>query len=225
MRTLLLTLAALPLTFAAWAGPISSVPTVVEMFTSKNCPSCPAAERYIEGWLKDQSVQPMVIFSHVDYWDAKALKPDPLSLAEATQRQYDYSNTLGRRPGEVFTPQPIINGKTMVKPSLRFNWPNAINAEMTTKLPTLDINAVGDSYIVTLPAGTSGEKQTLWLMGLDKDATNPVYHMMGLTERELSGTQSTITLPPEVMPKGKLVLVLLQNIGPGPVTASALIQK
>jgi len=79
--------------------------TVVELFTSQGCSSCPPAD----AMLTDIANQPGVIALalHVDYWDYLGWKDDLASPA-FTQRQHRYARAAGT--ATVYTPQMIFGG-------------------------------------------------------------------------------------------------------------------
>jgi hypothetical protein len=79
--------------------------TVVELFTSQGCSSCPPADAVAGRLLANPQV--LVLSFHVNYWDDLGWK-DPFSSATYTDRQYAYARSLGER--SVFTPQLIVNG-------------------------------------------------------------------------------------------------------------------
>jgi hypothetical protein len=79
--------------------------TVVELFTSEGCSSCPPAEAML-GKLAQRSDVIALAF-HVDYWDYIGWQ-DRFELKEATARQREYARTL--HLPTVYTPQLVING-------------------------------------------------------------------------------------------------------------------
>jgi hypothetical protein len=91
---------------AADAGPQRSV---VELFTSQGCSSCPPADALVGRLAADASV--LALSFHVNYWDALGWK-DAFSSQESTDRQYAYAQALGART--VFTPQLVVNGTRSV---------------------------------------------------------------------------------------------------------------
>jgi hypothetical protein len=99
----LVLMAALPC--ARVAGAADSDRTVVELFTSQGCSSCPPADA-VMGRLRAQPGVIALSF-HVNYWDGPQWT-DRFSSQASTDRQYGYSRTLGAR--SVFTPQLIVNG-------------------------------------------------------------------------------------------------------------------
>ncbi|HXW20054.1 MAG TPA: DUF1223 domain-containing protein, partial [Roseiarcus sp.] len=89
-------------TLAAEATPVRSV---VELFTSQGCSSCPPADRILAELTRDPNVLAMSF--PVDYWDYIGWK-DTLAEPTHAQRQEAYAKASGR--GQVYTPQAIVNG-------------------------------------------------------------------------------------------------------------------
>ncbi|CDX13909.1 conserved exported hypothetical protein [Mesorhizobium sp. ORS 3324] len=91
---------------AATAGTASAQPlTVVELFTSQGCSSCPPANANLIK-VKDQPGVLALSFN-VTYWDYLGWK-DTFGRQEFTQRQVDYEPALGH--DGPFTPQVVVNG-------------------------------------------------------------------------------------------------------------------
>jgi hypothetical protein len=88
-------------------GQVEAAPakmSVIELFTSQGCSSCPAADRL----LKQFSQRPGVIALSfpVAYWDYLGWK-DTLARPENAERQRRYDAIKG---GEVYTPEAVVNG-------------------------------------------------------------------------------------------------------------------
>ena len=81
-------------------------PTVVELFQSQGCSSCPPANANLLA-IADRSDLLALNFA-VTYWDQLGWK-DTFAQPAFTQRQWEYARA-GHR-GEVATPQMIINGR------------------------------------------------------------------------------------------------------------------
>ncbi|CAN7232818.1 DUF1223 domain-containing protein [Mesorhizobium sp. LjNodule214] len=79
--------------------------TVVELFTSQGCSSCPPANANLIK-VKDRSGVLALSFN-VTYWDYLGWK-DTFGREEFTQRQVNYEPSLGR--SGPFTPQVVVNG-------------------------------------------------------------------------------------------------------------------
>jgi len=83
--------------------------TVLELYTSEGCSSCPPAEAKLAALAERSDV--IALAFHVDYWDDLGWQ-DRFGLHAAVLRQQRYAHTLGR--GSVYTPQFIINGASDV---------------------------------------------------------------------------------------------------------------
>jgi hypothetical protein len=84
--------------------------TIIELFTSQGCSSCPPAERWL-GKLKDdprlwKSLFPVAF--HVDYWDYIGWK-DIYAQPTFSQRQRQYKNE--KASASIYTPGFVVNGK------------------------------------------------------------------------------------------------------------------
>jgi hypothetical protein len=108
-RTFGLALAALGLSASAspraQAGDAAH-PTVIELFQSQGCSSCPPAEANV-GAVSGRS-DVLALSFEVDYWDRLGWK-DTFSKAAWTARQYAYARAMGR--DGVYTPQVVVNGR------------------------------------------------------------------------------------------------------------------
>jgi hypothetical protein len=117
MRTLLtLALMGAPALLAAQAAQAATpscqarsgatAPTVVELYTSEGCSSCPPADQ----WLSTLKGQPgvLALAFHVNYWDRLGW-PDRFATPESTARQWDLARTAGS--AQVYTPQVLANGR------------------------------------------------------------------------------------------------------------------
>jgi len=88
------------------AASSAQAPTIVELYTSEGCSSCPPADR----WLSTLKGRPHVLALsfHVDYWDRLGW-PDRFASAEGTQRQHELARLFGSN--QVYTPQVVANGQ------------------------------------------------------------------------------------------------------------------
>jgi hypothetical protein len=81
-------------------------PTVVELFQSQGCSSCPPAAANVAA-IGDRADVLALSFA-VDYWDRLGWK-DTFSKPAWTARQYAYARAMGR--DGVYTPQVVVNGR------------------------------------------------------------------------------------------------------------------
>src|ERR1700733_1011093 len=96
----------LALLLAAGIVDAQSRPTVVELYTSEGCSSCPPAEAQIGKLAKHDDI--IALAFHVDYWDDLGWR-DRFGLPEAVTRQRQYAHTL--HLPSVYTPQLVIDGQ------------------------------------------------------------------------------------------------------------------
>ena len=82
-------------------------PTVVELFQSQGCSSCPPAEANV-GAISDRP-DVLALAFEVDYWDRLGWK-DTFSRPAWTARQYAYARAMGHGDS-VYTPQVVVNGR------------------------------------------------------------------------------------------------------------------
>ena len=129
----LVTLVALALSFAsARAGE----PSVVELFTSQSCYSCPPAETFLGELVEREDI--VALEFHVDYWDdlvygSSGQWKDVFSNAAYTERQRVYA---GRIPGsQVYTPQIVVDGVAQTVGSRRSSVRRLIESARTVPKP------------------------------------------------------------------------------------------
>jgi hypothetical protein len=82
-------------------------PTVVELFQSQGCSSCPPAEANV-GAISDRP-DVLALAFEVDYWDRLGWK-DTFSRHAWTERQFAYAKAMGHSDN-VYTPQVLVNGR------------------------------------------------------------------------------------------------------------------
>ena len=81
-------------------------PTVIELFQSQGCSSCPPAAANVMA-ISDRA-DVLALAFEVDYWDRLGWK-DTFSKPAWTARQYAYAHAMGR--DGVYTPQVVVNGR------------------------------------------------------------------------------------------------------------------
>lgn len=138
-------------------------PVLVELFTSQNCPTCPAAERVLSELEKIQPVAGAEIITlawHVNLWDSFNWK-DEFSSPFFTQRQVIYSRSLNI--GEIYTPQMFVDGTTYFIGSKQDKAAKAI--AQAIKMPKAEINLSleGDKLSVEIPNLPKRQASTVYL--------------------------------------------------------------
>jgi len=106
--------------------------TIVELFTSEGCSSCPPADRLLSEIVSNSNsdIEVMALSFHVDYWDYIGWK-DPYARKEFSNRQRTYASKL--KSYQVYTPQMIVNGRHEFVGSNRREWQNAFETESKRK--------------------------------------------------------------------------------------------
>jgi hypothetical protein len=127
--------------------------TVVELFTSQGCSSCPPADAFLGELAKRPDV--LALSEHVDYWDYLGWK-DPFASSENTQRQRAYARRLGL--SYVYTPQMVVQGTGQIAGGDREGVLALVARAKDLPLVPVDVNRTGEGAMVarlgstTLPA-------------------------------------------------------------------------
>lgn len=212
-------------------------PTVVELFTSQGCSSCPPADAYLGELSARDGI--IALSFHVDYWNYIGWR-DPFASADATARQRAYGRTLHDRYS--YTPQMVINGMASEVGSRRARVDAIIARESRRTRLRVPVTAVADGsgrLTVTVPAAAYEGEAALWLIEFDREHVTDVargenagrklrnvnvvreIHRIGTWSGEpLEETVDLDTLGPE--PRGGCV-VILQTAEAGPILGAAAV--
>ena len=214
----------------------ANVPTVIELYTSEGCDSCPPADQWLSqtvartGAAKDGNVIPLAF--HVDYWDYIGWK-DAFAQPSFAQRQ----TTLARSGGAsgVYTPQVFINGKddrswqrgaalasgtpASVKFNLTSQWQGdgvVLSGKLADGNPAIRLRyAVTENGLVT--AVKAGENKGVTLR---HDA---VVRAHGTLTADTSGAFSaTVRIPREMRRNSSLLHVIAEDARGNAVAAATL---
>lgn len=139
-------------------------PTVVELYQSQGCSSCPPANAHLNSLGGRADLLPLMFA--VTYWDRLGWK-DSFADEAYTGRQWEYSRAAGR--GNVATPQFIVNGRSVVTG----NNPPALAAAIRREDrrgsgPVIDV--AGNR--IRIAAGTTATPGTVWLVRYDPRIRN-----------------------------------------------------
>ena len=140
----------------------ASHPTVVELYQSQGCSSCPPAIANINAIAARPDV--LALTFAVTYWDQLGWK-DTFARPEFTRRQWDFAHGQGR--GGVATPQTIINGRVITNGGDR--------GQLITAIRAADRGAAGPAIRasagkVTVGGGSALRPATIWLVRYDPRA-------------------------------------------------------
>lgn len=208
---------------AAAAEPL----TVVELFTSQGCSSCPPANANLIK-VKDRPGVLALSFA-VTYWDYLGWK-DTFGRPEFTQRQVTYEPALGR--SGPFTPQIVVNGRADTVGNRLSDIETLIGEDKPSNGPTLSLTdskaAIGSG---TAPAGGAD----VWLVhyrpgvvdvpvgrGENSGHTLPHANVVHALTRLGSWTGEAATLPLPKADDGLATAVLVQAPRGGPILAAAI---
>jgi len=134
-------------------------PTVVELFQSQGCSSCPPANANLLALSNRADILPLSF--QVTYWDQLGWK-DTFATPAYTARQWDYAHGLNH--SEVWTPQVVVNGKIDVVGVKHGEIEGAIaRGDRGDGGPRVDI--VGDK--VTVAGAAPREAAIVWLVRYD----------------------------------------------------------
>lgn len=132
-------------------------PTVVELYQSQGCSSCPPADLVLNALADRPDV--LALSFAVTYWDQLGWK-DIFGDPAYTKRQWDYARIGGR--GNVATPQVIVNGRGVLTGNRRGDVDAAITRyDRGSGGPEI----LSDGRTAVVQKGTGSG--TLWLVRYD----------------------------------------------------------
>jgi hypothetical protein len=157
MRRLSVLFAALSLIAAPALAADAAHPSVIELFQSQGCFSCPPANENVMALADRPDL--LVLSFNVTYWDRLGWK-DRFAKPEFTQRQYAYRD--GLHHDNVWTPQTVINGRVDVTGIRAAELGRAVTAGARTDATPSLTETAGR---IDLGAGTG--KADVWLVRYD----------------------------------------------------------
>ena len=209
----------------AIGAPAQPRQSVVELFTSEGCSSCPPAEAYLGELAQRPDV--LALAFHVDYWDDLGWR-DQFVIPEATPRQRGYARAL--RLSSVYTPQMIVDGTANLVGSDRVRIYSALK-EPRTGVP-VEIASHDGALSIGVSADDSARPSDVLMIAFEQSAVSPIgrgenaghtlteYNIVRAIRRlgAYEGRAQTYhadlkSLPREVTE----VAVIVQALGQGPV--------
>ncbi len=157
---------------ALLAAPSAAEPplTVVELFTSQGCSSCPPADALIGELAGRDDI--LALSLHVDYWDYLGWK-DTLAQPANTERQRAYARDLGLR--YVYTPQVVVQGAYQVTGSHRREVLDQIARARPDNPVSVTIERNdGGGMVVSIGAAPRREEAAVWLALFEGEHVTPV---------------------------------------------------
>ena len=144
--------------------------SLIELFTSEGCSSCPPAEKWLSRLKSNQELWKKIVpvAFHVDYWDHPGWR-DRFAKPEFTSRQQHYAAAWGG--DSIYTPGFVVNGKEWR------SWfgGNALPAS-STKVGVLRVSLGDDGQLTAtfVPATTQPRSLTLNVALLGNDLQSDV---------------------------------------------------
>jgi hypothetical protein len=163
-------------------------PSVIELYTSQGCSSCPEADKLLNRLAKRPDV--IALSFPVSYWDYLGWK-DTLARPENTERQRSYAKILG--DGEVYTPQAIVNGMQNCLGNNLADIESAVKATVPLvghEAVPLSVRHEGDKLIIdagAAPEGSQHKKGKVWVAAVQRSLT------VRITRGENAGSAVTYT--------------------------------
>lgn len=160
---------------APGAGSFPPPKTVLELFTSQGCDTCPPADQVLAEYADRPNV--IAISLPVDIWDYLGWK-DTLASDKNSERQKAYAKERG--DGAIYTPQVIVNGMVGVPGSDAKAINEAINvteeALSGSRVPIRFWHERNSIVIETgdAPEGLENKEATIWFAVVQKQAEVPV---------------------------------------------------
>jgi hypothetical protein len=214
-------------------------PTVVELFTSQSCYSCPPAEAFL-GELA-QRPQVIALEFHVDYWDDLVYGlagrwKDVYSKPAYTQRQRSYNAAIKGKP-TAYTPQMVIDGSRDAVGNRRDAVTAAIEAASRETRPRAQVSiaqAPAGGLTVAID-GAAADGAQVWLARYILARTTEVkagenngksltnHHVVTELRRVglWSGGAASVALPEVILGPEEGCAILIQDSRPGPILGAA----
>jgi len=133
----------------AFAAESTQPVSVVELFTSQGCSSCPPANNFVAKLAEDS--EKLVLSYGVTYWDYLGWK-DTFGDPEFTQRQRNYGKALG--VPNVYTPQIVLNGSAH---SPRYSRKDVETMPLPSAKPDAEITLGENGLVVTADANADAK--------------------------------------------------------------------
>jgi hypothetical protein len=210
--------------------------TVVELYTSQGCSSCPPADNLLGQLARQSGI--LALSFHVDYWDYIGWK-DPYGSARNSRRQRAYKKSFNR--SYVYTPQMVLNGMLEVTGSDATAVLAGIKqAARAPKVPIgLSWNSAGD-LIISVSGSAQPALAAIWLAlfdgkietrvrrGENRGRTITNYNVVRDFQKigDWNGRPKTLTIAAAKLQrhKGRSCAVFLQSEMKGPILGAAAIQ-
>ena len=209
--------------------------TVVELYTSQGCSSCPPADALLGELVKQKNV--LGLSFHVDYWDYIGWR-DPYAKSAYSKRQKGYAATF--KKSFVYTPQIVVHGVKETTGSDEYSVKGLIRQAATApNVPIEIVRTKLGGLTVTVSAGKRPAQATVWIALYDKEHVTHVkrgenrgrtirnYNVVRYFEKvgEWQGKKLLLTIPAALLKahSGDGCAIILQSATKGPILGAAAI--
>jgi hypothetical protein len=211
-----------------YAAPVLAAPqlSVVELFTSQGCSSCPPANDNVRA-LSDRPDILALSFG-VTYWDQLGWK-DSFAQDAFTARQYAYAKSL--RHAGPFTPQVVVDGRADVVGARKGEIESLAARTRLAGGPTI---ALGSKTVTLGAAAAPARSADVWLVRYDPHVvqvpiragenagrTLPHKNVVKSLARLGAWSGGAETFPLPAATPGLLSAILVQTPQAGPILAAA----
>ena len=230
MRSMIITLSLAATLLAGAVSAEQTNGTVIELYTSQGCSSCPPADAMLADLATRDDVIALAL--HVDYWDYIGWKDD-LANPAFTSRQQDFAAAAGART--IYTPQMVIGGVDHVIGSRPMEVMDQLQAHSAQPdLVSLTLSRDGDQ--LTIAAETTQDMRGDAVVQLvryipevtrdihrGENAGSTIVYANVVTSWEMAGTwDTTLPLALEATVTGEdPIVVIVQDGTDGPVLGAA----
>ena len=216
--------------------------TVVELFTSQGCSSCPRADAVLGRLAERDDV--VALSLSIDYWDYLGWK-DTLASPKFTERQRAYAHTRG--DGAIYTPQAVVNGLVHVNGAdegLIDRTMESTGKAVARSIVPVRLSESKERLVVETGSGQMGaaaKEATLWLAVIAAHVTVPITRgenegktvIYNNVVRDLmpigmwNGKPMTVQLPRHsfMRPGADRCAAFLQQGNAGPIIGAAILQQ
>lgn len=207
---------------AATTATISYPATVLELFTSQGCSSCPPANKFVLGLADKPDV--LTLSYSVDYWDYLGWK-DTHGKPEFSARQRQYGEHF---QGKVYTPQMVLNG---AKHRSRYSESDVLETRIDTVQPLISLSSTDEGVALIGSGGeanlvevryTKGVQSVPVALGENRGRTitlsNVVLSSKSIGAWKEGETYKTVLEAPA---PGEAIAILVQDGEGGPILSAA----
>lgn len=151
--------------FMAFTLPARADVTIYELFTARDCPSCPRADELF-GQITRSNPQIIALACHVTYFDRPG-RADSLSAPFCDGRQTGYKQ--GKVLDRIYTPAAVVNGMYAVKGNDKDSVMAGLSSSgVIETVKQIHLSAQGGYLNITLPAVSVEQPADVWMFAYNK---------------------------------------------------------